>query len=238
MAPPRAGRFVISLLLASASPSFAFAFAPPSTSSCRAEGARLLRSRALVDPSAAHEVVSWLHHAGGDFHLLADAAAVPADAAEVAKDAGWWDTYIGAFKTTIKGVDDFYRSNGVPGSFGWSIVTFTALIKTGLLPFQYFQLFSSERMKNLQPVQKQIKERYGNDKAREQYVVSKLFEQVSLVQGTEGDPLLPNSRPNIHSHAADKNEPRGWLHPLAAANPHLHWPLSISARACFRQRRE
>lgn len=139
----------------------------------------------MLDPVHLHHAVSaldvdqsWLSYVAAG---IADAAAVVGDSVDgvdEAKKADWFGEFVNQFEAIIKGIDSVYENFGIQNAFGISIVTFTVLVKTLLLPLQFIQLQSTEKMQQITPIQKKIAEMYPNDKATQQIVVSRLYEQV------------------------------------------------------------
>ncbi len=54
----------------------------------------------------------------------------------------------------------------VVGNWGWAIVLFTFLVKLVLFPLSYKGMMSMQKLKDLAPKMKEIKERYGKDPAK------------------------------------------------------------------------
>ncbi len=52
------------------------------------------------------------------------------------------------------------------GNWGWSIVLFTILVKLVLFPLSYKGLMSMQKLKDLAPKMKELKEKYGKDPAK------------------------------------------------------------------------
>ena len=52
------------------------------------------------------------------------------------------------------------------GNWGWAIVLFTLLVKLVLFPLSYKGMMSMQKLKDLAPKMKEIKERYGKDPAK------------------------------------------------------------------------
>ena len=52
------------------------------------------------------------------------------------------------------------------GNWGWAIVLFTILVKIVLFPLSYKGLMSMQKMKDLAPKMKELKEKYGKDPAK------------------------------------------------------------------------
>jgi len=52
------------------------------------------------------------------------------------------------------------------GNWGWAIILFTLLVKLVLFPLSYKGLMSMQKMKDLAPKMKELKEKYGKDPAK------------------------------------------------------------------------
>jgi membrane protein insertase Oxa1/YidC/SpoIIIJ len=164
--------------------------AGPSRHSSALVRPRAATTRMLAfDPAHLHHTIAttldavdqtWLSHVASG---LADATAAVSDGAaavaEEVKEPSWFDQFVTLLENTIKGIDGAYESVGVHNAFGLSIATFTIAVKLALLPLNYIQLASAEKMQQITPVQKKIGEMYPNDKATQQVIVARLYEQVS-----------------------------------------------------------
>jgi YidC/Oxa1 family membrane protein insertase len=56
--------------------------------------------------------------------------------------------------------------HGVIGSWGWSIIALTILVRACLLPLTFKQFHSMQKLAHLQPEMKKVQERYKGDKER------------------------------------------------------------------------
>jgi YidC/Oxa1 family membrane protein insertase len=65
----------------------------------------------------------------------------------------------------------------VGGSWGWAIVGLTILTRAVLLPLTYRQLRSMQELQRHAPEMKKIKERYKDDKQRQQQEVMKFYQE-------------------------------------------------------------
>ncbi|MBO0745492.1 MAG: membrane protein insertase YidC, partial [Candidatus Dormibacteraeota bacterium] len=65
----------------------------------------------------------------------------------------------------------------VGGSWGWSIVLLTVLVRAVLLPLTLKQFHSMQRMQALQPELKAIQNKYKDDKQRQQQEVMKFYKE-------------------------------------------------------------
>ncbi|KAG5177971.1 60Kd inner membrane protein-domain-containing protein [Tribonema minus] len=142
----------------------------------------------MLDPVHLHHTVSsvldvdqsWLSHVASG---IADATAAVQDGVDgvvQAKKDDWFAQFVNQFEAIIKGIDAGYEKIGIQNAFGLSIVTFTVLVKTVLLPLNFLQLQSAEKMQQITPVQKKIAEMYPDDKATQQIIVSRLYEQTKV----------------------------------------------------------
>lgn len=70
---------------------------------------------------------------------------------------------------------DFF--NNIFGNFGVSIIFFTLFTRLLMFPLTIKQQKSMAGMQRLQPKMKELQEKYGNDKARYNEEVSKLYQR-------------------------------------------------------------
>jgi len=61
------------------------------------------------------------------------------------------------------------------GNWGWAIVLFTILVKLVLFPLSYKGMMSMQKLKDLAPKMKEIKERYGKDPAKMNQQMMELY---------------------------------------------------------------
>ena len=67
--------------------------------------------------------------------------------------------------------------NGHLGSFGWSILAFTVLVKLPLVPLYHASFKSMAKLKKLQEPMKQLNERFAADPQRKQQELMKLYKE-------------------------------------------------------------
>ena len=65
----------------------------------------------------------------------------------------------------------------VVGNWGWAIVLFTLLVKLVLFPLSYKGMMSMQKLKDLAPRMKEIKERYGKDPAKMNAQMMELYKK-------------------------------------------------------------
>ena len=63
------------------------------------------------------------------------------------------------------------------GNWGWAIVLFTLLVKLILFPLSYKGMMSMQKLKDLAPKMKEIKERYGKDPAKMNQQMMELYKK-------------------------------------------------------------
>jgi len=73
---------------------------------------------------------------------------------------GWFTFLAKPFFKVMLGIYNFV------GNWGWAIVLFTILVKIVLYPLSYKGLMSMQKMKDLAPKMKELKEKYGKDPAK------------------------------------------------------------------------
>lgn len=66
------------------------------------------------------------------------------------------------------------------GSYGWAILLFGLIVKLIMLPFQAKSTHSTMRQSMLQPRQKELEKKYGNDKVKYQEELSKLYKDAKV----------------------------------------------------------
>jgi YidC/Oxa1 family membrane protein insertase len=73
---------------------------------------------------------------------------------------GWFTFLSRPFFRVMLAIYDFV------GNWGWAIVLFTLLVKIVLFPLSYKGLMSMQKLKDLAPKMKELKEKYGKDPAK------------------------------------------------------------------------
>ncbi|CAM9555050.1 unnamed protein product [Discosporangium mesarthrocarpum] len=148
-------------------------------------------TRMAVDPAVVHSVGEYVNAISPlDFdhswvsqvmHGLSDAAVATGDAVqEEVKKPGPFGQWINFIKSSVLEINSFYKGIGIEQSFGLAIITFTLSVKTLLVPLQFIQLQSSERMQALQPTIKEINKKFGANKESAQAATSRLYESAKV----------------------------------------------------------
>jgi len=91
-----------------------------------------------------------------------------------------WGPFRRFVEASVVGLHGFLQERGVDEAYGWSIVIFTAGLKTLLIPVNFKQLESAEKVKALGPLQESIKEKFADDKAKQQQMLATLFAETQV----------------------------------------------------------
>jgi YidC/Oxa1 family membrane protein insertase len=79
---------------------------------------------------------------------------------------------IDVFESVLKGIHGV-----IGGSWGWSIVLLTVLIRALLIPLTLKQFHSMQKLQRLQPQMKELQNRYKDDKQRQQQELMKFYKE-------------------------------------------------------------
>jgi YidC/Oxa1 family membrane protein insertase len=79
---------------------------------------------------------------------------------------------IDVFEAVLKAIHDV-----IGGSWGWSIVLLTVLVRALLVPLTLKQFHSMQRLQRLQPEMKAIQNKYKDDKQRQQQELMKFYKE-------------------------------------------------------------
>ncbi|HTY98005.1 MAG TPA: YidC/Oxa1 family membrane protein insertase [Solirubrobacteraceae bacterium] len=90
----------------------------------------------------------------------------------------------------FEGIMVFIHNHLVGGSWGLAIVGLTVLIRAILVPLTYRQLKSMQEMQRLAPQMQEIKERYKDDKQRQQQELMKFYQENKINPLASCLPLL------------------------------------------------
>ena len=92
--------------------------------------------------------------------------------------------------TLFEGIMVFIHDHLVGGSWGLAIVGLTVLIRAVLVPLTYRQLKSMQELQRLSPQMAEIKERYKDDKQRQQQELMKFYQENKINPLASCLPLL------------------------------------------------
>src|SRR5437588_2021129 len=92
--------------------------------------------------------------------------------------------------TVFESIMVFIHDNFVGGSWGFAIVGLTVVIRTVLVPLTYKQLKAMQEMQRLAPQINALKEKYKEDKQRQQQELMKFYQQHKINPLASCLPLL------------------------------------------------
>ena len=134
--------------------------------------------------------------------------------------------------------------HGLIGNWGWAIILFTLLVKLILFPLSYKGMMSMQKLKDLAPKMKELKEKYKGDPA-------KLNAQMMEMYKKNGANPMGGCLPMILQIPvffalyrvllnADELQGapwiHGWIENLAIADPYYILPVLMGASMWFQQR--
>ncbi len=128
------------------------------------------------------------------------------------------------------------------GNWGWAIVLFTLLVKLVLFPLSYKGMMSMQKLKDLAPKMKEIKERYGKDPA-------KMNQQMMALYKKHGANPMGGCLPMIlqipvffalYRVLLNADELQGapwilWIHDLSRQDPYFILPILMGATMFLQQ---
>ncbi len=136
-------------------------------------------------------------------------------------------------------LNTFYR---LFGNWGWAIVAVTFLIRLLLYPLAATSFRSMAKMRKLQPRLQEIKEKYGNDKARFQQEMVKLYREEKINPFGGCLPILLQIPVFISLYwvLAESVELRHaqffWIPDLTAADPYFLLPIVMGISMWLQQK--
>ncbi|MGH1368088.1 MAG: membrane protein insertase YidC [Maritimibacter sp.] len=80
--------------------------------------------------------------------------------------------------------------HSVIGNMGWAIIALTFMVKAALFPLAYKSYVSMARMRELQPEMQKIKERAGDDRAKQQQEIMQLYKSEKVNPASGCLPLI------------------------------------------------
>lgn len=102
------------------------------------------------------------------------------DVQEAAQDNGWLTPLVTGLETVLRYLQAGFDKYSIPYSYGWSIVSLTAIVKLITFPLTKTQVESTMSMQNLKPQIDAIKEKYGEDKDAIQRETAALYEKAGV----------------------------------------------------------
>ena len=117
-------------------------------------------------------------------HYLAmmDVSEVVTDAKEAiqSQDNGWLSPLVEGLEFVLRNLQAGFDKLHVPYSYGWSIISLTAIVKLFTFPLTKTQVESTMSMQQLKPQIDAIKEKYGDDKDAIQRETAALYEKANV----------------------------------------------------------
>ena len=149
-----------------------------------------------------------------------------------------WFTFLA--KPFFKVMNAIYK---FVGNWGWAIVLFTILVKLVLFPLSYKGLMSMQKMKDLAPKMKEIREKYANDPA-------KMNQQMMALYKKHGVNPLGGCLPMLiqipiffalYRVLLNADELQGapwilWIHDLSRMDPYFVLPILMGATMYIQQK--
>ena len=133
--------------------------------------------------------------------------------------------------------------NAMVGNWGWSIIIFTLLVKFVLFPLSYKGMMSMQKLKDLAPKMKDIKEKYKGDPAKMNAQMMEMYKKHGANPMGGCLPLLLQIpvffalyRVLLNAVELQGAEWILWIEDLAVMDPYFVLPLLMGASMWFQQR--
>ncbi|MBN2721267.1 MAG: membrane protein insertase YidC [Campylobacterales bacterium] len=150
---------------------------------------------------------------------------------------GWFTWLAKPFFWLIQEINDYI------GNWGWAIVIFTILIKVILFWPSYKGMLSMQKLKDLAPKMKDIKEKYKDDPAKMQMKMMELYKKHGANPFGGCLPLLMQIPIffALYRVLLNADELQGapwilWIHDLSKMDPYYILPLVMGATMWYQQR--
>ncbi len=128
------------------------------------------------------------------------------------------------------------------GNWGWAIVLFTLLVKLVLFPLSYKGMMSMQKLKDLAPKMKEIKERYGKDPAKMNQQMMELYKKHGANPMGGCLPMLLQIPVffALYRVLLNADELQGapwilWIHDLSRQDPYFILPILMGATMFLQQ---
>jgi YidC/Oxa1 family membrane protein insertase len=150
---------------------------------------------------------------------------------------GWFTFLATPFFKVLLWINDYV------GNWGWAIIIFTILIKMILFPLSYKGMMSMQKLKDLAPKMKELKEKYGKDPA-------KMNAQMMELYGKHGANPMGGCLPlllqipiffALYRVLLNADELQGaewifWIHDLAVMDPYFILPILMGVTMWYQQK--
>jgi len=133
--------------------------------------------------------------------------------------------------------------HGFVGNWGWAIILFTLLVKVILFPLSYKGMMSMQKLKDLAPKMKELKEKYGKDP---QKMNAKMMEMYKKHGANPMGGCLPMLLQipvffALYRVLLNADELQGapwilWIHDLSKMDPYYVLPVLMGASMYFQQK--
>ncbi len=133
--------------------------------------------------------------------------------------------------------------NNYVGNWGWAIIIFTILVKLVLFPLSYKGMMSMQKLKDLAPKMKELKEKYGSDPMKMNAQMMELYKKHGANPMGGCLPLLLQIPVffALYRVLLNADELQGatwilWINDLAVMDPYFILPLLMGASMWFQQK--
>jgi len=134
--------------------------------------------------------------------------------------------------------------NDMVGNWGWAIILFTLLVKMILFPLSYKGMMSMQKLKDLAPKMKELKEKYKGDPAKMNAQMMEMYKKHGANPMGGCLPMLLQIPVFFALYRVLLNADElqgavwisGWIENLAAADPYYILPVLMGASMWFQQK--
>ncbi len=178
-------------------------------------------------------------HLGGyigpkEYHTLASINPELTDAIEF----GWFTFLSKPFFKVLLWI------NGLIGNWGWAIILFTLLVKLVLFPLSYKGMMSMQKLKDLAPKMKELREKYKDDPAKLNMKMMEMYKKHGANPMGGCLPMLLQIPVFFALYRVLLNADElqgavwipGWIENLAAADPYYILPVLMGVTMWFQQK--
>jgi len=150
---------------------------------------------------------------------------------------GWFSFLAKPFFKVLLWINDYV------GNWGWAIILFTLLVKLVLFPLSYKGMMSMQKLKDLAPKMKDIKEKYKGDPVKMNAQMMEMYKKHGANPMGGCLPLILQIPVffALYRVLLNADELQGapwilWIHNLAAMDPYFVLPILMGVSMWFQQR--
>jgi len=150
---------------------------------------------------------------------------------------GWFSFLAKPFFKVLLWINDYV------GNWGWAIILFTLLVKLILFPLSYKGMMSMQKLKDLAPKMKELKEKYKGDPAKMNAQMMEMYKKHGANPMGGCLPLILQIPVffALYRVLLNADELQGapwilWIDNLAAMDPYFVLPVLMGASMWFQQR--